>query len=159
MNANTKEAKAVAESIKAAKEIAESIKAETAYTEIGDKPEPACSMDAKVVDGKVKLHQDCVEPFAAALEAVAVNSYYGNRKHNVAHSWKDGHSEDYLDAALRHLAHARGYDDESCLIHLVPAAWNCLAALSLAVEEGNWNKDGMDANAMIAYFDSIYGQA
>ena len=113
--------------------------------------------DAKVVSGKVKLHRDCLGPFASALEAVAVNSFYGNRKHNVDHSWRRGRPDDYLDAAVRHLAHAREYDGESGLIHLVPAAWNCLAALSLLIGNGGeWNREGADANGMMEHFEKLH---
>ena len=116
--------------------------------------------DAKVVKGKVPIHRDCLEPFASALEAVAVNSFYGNAKHNIAHSWKQGNSSDYLDAAVRHLAHAREFDDDSGIVHMVPAAWNCLAAICLMIDEegAEWNDRGADANGMIAHFEKIFAK-
>jgi hypothetical protein len=74
--------------------------------------------------------------FATALMEVAKVGTYGASKY-TPYGWKsvdDGITR-YRSAAYRHLLTARFLDEDSALPHLAHAAWNCLAALELMMDE------------------------
>ena len=100
---------------------------------------PAHSPGSKLDAGKPNC--DLVfSAFAEALIEVAKVGTYGAAKY-TPNGWcqvSNGYSR-YRSAAFRHLL-ARGYlDPETSLPHLAHAAWNCLAALQLHIEDSESN--------------------
>jgi hypothetical protein len=90
--------------------------------------------------GKAPLVRGCFRKFPDALEAVATVSQYGAKKYEVpieVDGWKTIDQSDarYTDAEGRHLIRV-GYDFESGLLHAAHKAWDALAGLQLALEQG-----------------------
>lgn len=82
-----------------------------------------------------------LKQFPLALEAVAMRSKYGHEKYiDFDQDWMNfkrvpNAKEQYLDAAVRHLAEIG--DDEDSIGHLKAAAWNILATLQLKLEKND----------------------
>lgn len=105
-------------------------------------PTPAVDLPgAKKYDaGKAPVVRGNFRKFPDAHEAVAIVSQYGATKYEVpieSNGWReilDGAGR-YDDAEGRHSLRD-GYDQESGLLHLAHRAWDALAALQLALNEG-----------------------
>lgn len=96
---------------------------------------PAHSPGSKLDAGKPNC--DLVfTAFADALLEVAKVGTFGAEKY-TPNGWRevpDGYSR-YRSAAFRHLLTCSYLDPETSLPHLAHAAWNCLAALQLHIED------------------------
>jgi hypothetical protein len=96
---------------------------------------------AKLDAGKLRAGL-VLDDFALALTAVAAVGTVGAAKY-TPHGWlsvPDAEAR-YTDAQRRHeLAHAIGEenDPDTDLPHLAHAAWNALARLQLALQDGEW---------------------
>ncbi len=105
----------------------------------GDGKDGARKMDV----GKAPVVCGFINYFPRAMNAVALVSEYGARKYNdgaYKTAWQEvpnGFNR-YDDAVGRHLTHAavEPYDDESQIAHLAHRAWNAMAALELALKNG-----------------------
>lgn len=75
-----------------------------------------------------------LEDFSNAFMEVAKVSTFGAEKY-APHSWVNVESERYKDALARHLlkfyCDENSLDEESGLLHLAHATWNCLALLEV----------------------------
>ena len=105
-------------------------------------------MIATLYDGKPYLPTDPAERKAApictgvldyfplALLEVARVSKIGNDQHNPGEPlhWARGKSTDQADTIIRHIME-RGTVDTDGVRHLAKAAWRCLAALQLEMED------------------------
>jgi hypothetical protein len=104
--------------------------------EISDKTEPTGTLPTVAAERKrVPIYSGVLQYFPKAIAAVAHCSWVGNEQHNPGQPlhWSREKSSDHHDCLMRHLMES-GTVDTDGVRHSTKAAWRCLAALELELE-------------------------